>query len=288
MEFSVVFWNIKTLGNNLNASEIFENRVETVANHIRELDPDLLCLCEINDKAVLRILLTEALRPYDFAATDTHKKMELVTGWKRNRFKQVILTQRRQFNVGSIHLRPGALATVNFKGAFFNFLFLHADSGTENKDYKNRQEIFRKVWDLKSTLDNISADNAARFVVMGDLNTMGTRNQESKEVIIPAETEIETLKNDAITNGMRMLPKTYENTWWGRPPHSTRLEESNLDHVLATDNIVFQPFKDDAIVRVSGWNELQGRGERSRFRRGISDHCAIVCKVIYQGIDNPT
>lgn len=72
--------------------------MSAVATHIRNLDsdpeskPDLLCFCEIKDKVSLRSLLTDEFSCYDFAATDGEGAIELVAGWKRDTFKQVIFS----------------------------------------------------------------------------------------------------------------------------------------------------------------------------------------------------
>lgn len=287
MGFSVMFWNIENFGKHVEDTERHTERVEAVATHIRNLPteskPDLLCFCEIKDKVSLRSLLTDEFKCYDFAATDSKGVIELVTGWKQDTFKQVIFTQRRMFQPTE-SLRPGALASVNFEGTFFNFLFLHADSGTDCRSYENRQEILGKIFTLKDTLDEISGgDHQAKFVVMGDLNTMG-RKKCAYRRDVSAEEEIEALERRAEANGMRMLQKDYENTWRGKPRGSDTIQESNLDHVLATPNVSFESFGTEAEVSVSGWNRLEGNAQET-FIEDVSDHCSLFCRVIYSPSD---
>ncbi len=63
MKFSVLFWNVENFGRHLGGDdpdpESHRIRVEKVEEHIRSLDPDLFCLCEIKDKVALRSLLID-------------------------------------------------------------------------------------------------------------------------------------------------------------------------------------------------------------------------------------
>ena len=103
--FSVMFWNVENLGRSLEGkrpdSKRFKSRVERVADHIRELNPDVFGLAEIMDKVAMRSLLTDKLNDYNFAITDGANGIELLSGWKRNTFEQVLFTQRREFKAGN-------------------------------------------------------------------------------------------------------------------------------------------------------------------------------------------
>ena len=150
--------------------------------------------------------------------------------------------------------------------------------------------MYEKIWRLKEKLNDISGgDDNARFVVMGDLNTMGRQESDSHPTAISEEQEIENLREDAQSHGMQIRPKTHDETWRGRPRGFPHIIESNLDHVLATDNVSFQslPEQDTAEVLVSGWHGLT-EDDRERFINDLSDHCALFCKVICQESENPT
>ena len=278
MGFSVMFWNVENFGITTKSDQ---ESARKVAGHIKNLDPDLFCLCEIWNKEALRLLLTDELSDYDFAITDGEGNIELLTGWKHdNDLQQVLFTQRRQFQADNLSLRPGALTSVQFNGEFFNFLFLHTKAMTDRRAYDYRQTMFRKIWNLKRRLDKLSGGNdQAKFVVMGDLNTVGRKGYRSRSNAISAEQELKTLIEDANRNGMRMLPKTHENTWRGELDDEMR--ESNLDNVLATANVSFYSFQDgeQQEVLVSGWNGLE-KQERDEFIKDLSDHSALFCKVI--------
>ena len=322
--FSAMFWNVERFGRKLGGKnpdpEAHAKRVKKVAKHIKGLNPDLFCLCEIYDRAVLRRLLMHELTDYDFAVTDGGGDIELVTAWKRGTFKQVIFAQRVKFQAGNEDLRPGALASVRFGGEWFNFLFLHLKSGSLCSAYKLRKKMFEKIWALKGRLDSIHKDelrdgasdngassnsgvsadgasdngassNGAKFVVMGDLNTMGRSDCAYKDDI-SADEELQQLEKDAESKGMRRLPKTHRITWAG----SSRFKEANLDHVLATkNNIRFQGQDEEkdvptipatggetveAEVRVSGWNTLKNDEDRQEFIDNISDHSSLFCEIV--------
>lgn len=275
MSFSFMFWNVERFAGGA-------DRTADVSDHIKGLDPDLFCLCEIQDKVALRSLLMEQLTEYDFAVTDGAEGIELLTGWRKNTFDQVLFTQRREFKAGSKNLRPGALASVRHGGVYYNFLFLHTDSGVSFKDYNNRLEMYDKIWSLQETLLTLSGDGNARFVAMGDLNTMG-RKASGQFPAISAEQEILDLVTDADAVDMKLLSKTHDSTLaWKRYSNETEYRLSNLDHVLATSDLQFAQVQGasgpSAEVRVEGWNNLEGDAQVD-FIEEVSDHCALYCEL---------
>ncbi|NIN63531.1 MAG: hypothetical protein GTO63_02205 [Anaerolineae bacterium] len=109
-------------------------------------------------------------------------------GARRDEFDQVTFSQKREFKLYNPYLRPGALVTLETSGELYNVLFLHADSGTEARDFGNRYEMYEKIWSLKGALnrlaDALSLD--CHFLVLADLNTMGllflTRRRSDRRV----------------------------------------------------------------------------------------------------------
>lgn len=87
----------------------------------------------------LRNLPFDRLMEYDFAITDGEEGIELLAGWKRNLFDQVLATQRRGFKTGNPMLRPGSLISAKKDDRMHHILFLHTDSGTADSDYNNRK-----------------------------------------------------------------------------------------------------------------------------------------------------
>lgn len=309
--FSAMFWNVEHFGRDPRGPLTPEDCVRLAAEHITCLNPDLFCLCEIYDKAAFRGLLMNEFSDYDFAVTDDQANMNLVVGWRRGKFEQVVFTQRGELQAGRERLRPGALTSVKFGGEWFNFLFLHLKSGSLCSAYKLRKDMFKKIWALKGRLDcihtnefrdgasdssassnsGVSADdvsdngasdnsassNGAKFVVMGDLNTMGRSDCARSDDISAAE-ELKKLEKAAAAGKrrMRLLSKTSDKTW----SNDTSSETSDLDHVLATkDNVRFNKPQADVEVRVSGWNQLKG-DERETFIKNISDHSSLFCEIV--------
>lgn len=270
-----MFWNVERFKGD-------QDRTEDVAKHIRDLDPDVFCLCEVQDKAALRNLLMDTFTDYDFSVTDGRQGIELMTGWRRGMFDQFLFTQRREFKAGSENLRPGALSSIRVNGEYLNVLFLHTDSGTAFSDYRNRLDMYDKIWSLKSTLDGITPGGNARLLVMADANTMGKRASGNFPAVT-AEEEITELNRDAQQVGMQLLDKSHDITLaWKRHPNEPDYRLSNLDHVIASDNLTFAPLQpptgQSAPVRVDGWVHLNG-ADRENFIEEISDHCSILVDV---------
>ena len=278
MAISYLVWNIRHFKGD-------PDRVQEVSELITELDPDVFGLLEFKAKSVMRTMLLEIFPNYDFAITDSRMGTEIVVGWRKGKFQQAIWTQKREFRSGNEFLRPGSLLSVSENNSLYNFLFLHTDSGTKNKDYKNRQNMFKKVWKLNERLTDISSTNTPNLVVLGDLNTMG------KGSSFTGEMEIDNLKRDANDNNMKMLVKDANYTWhnWGQGPRDDRrpltpdklanADKSDLDHVIVSNGLnVIKAGINDADIHVKGWNQLSGQ-ECCDFLWDISDHSAIYGKI---------
>ena len=267
MSFSFAVWNIERFN-------YMPQRVRAVGSLIKSHDPDVFGILEFLAKdAARRLVRSKEFRPYDFAFTDSEQGIEILVGWKRQKFRQVLFTQRRELQVGNTRLRPGGLLSILDRNAdvFANLLFLHTDSGTDPAAYANRQKMFAKIWNMKRALEKLPEQKGqARFVVLGDLNTMGRKNGPS------SLEEIGALRAAATTNGMRLLQKTHEVTW-----SSGGKAMSNLDHVLATDDLRFRPQSPGAAaveVLVDGWVNRTGEA-RTNFIKNISDHCLLFAAV---------
>jgi hypothetical protein len=167
------------------------------------------------------------------------------------------------------------LLTIRRGNIFYNILFLHTDSGTEAPDFGNRQEMFEKIGKLKKRIDKIAHDNNGRMIVLGDLNTMGlsypTRRKAHNRVTSKEEINALDLAGSKIE--MSLLPKEFEYTF-----NNGKLV-SNLDHVLASDNLTFvqqgaTTEGNTFVVNVSGWQQLSGNA-RKKFINEVSDHCSL-------------
>lgn len=271
MSFRILFWNIeKFRGDN-------PVRAQTVIDHIRASSPEIVGFSEIQDKVALRSILQDSLSDYDFGITDGLQQIELLAGWKRGVFEQALFTQRREFKAKNPHLRPGSLLSVKKAGKFYNVLFLHTDSGTQDKDYTNRQDMFEKIWSLKDRLTAIE-QATTRFIVLGDLNTMG-KQARGNSPKISGEDEIRDLGQDASRNGMTLVGKSQPNTWAEVRPDGSIKRQSDLDHVLVSDNLQLADLDSGTKVDVRGWVDATSDAERHICVEEISDHCSIECLV---------
>ncbi len=153
---------------------------------------------------------------------------------------------------------------------FTNLLFLHTDSGTDVEAYEDRQTMFGKIWSMKRALEKLPEQKGQpRLIAMGDLNTMGKKSGPN------GVKEVQDLNAEAKKNGMRMLQKTRDDTW-----SSDGKKMSNLDHVIASDDITFtlQRGSLSAQVLVDGWVNRTGEA-RTNFVRNISDHCLLFAEI---------
>lgn len=209
MAYSLLVWNVEKY----TASRL--DRTRKVAELIRAYDPDVFGILEFKAKKAVRELITDFYDDYDFDVTDSKMGIDILVGWRRGKFEQVIYTQRRAFQAGNPNLRPGGLLSAREIGStrFNNILFLHTDSGKSLTDNKNRQAMFKKIWGLNRALTNLPVqDNESRLVALGDLNTMG-RKRTSTTSTITARNEIERLISSASNNEMRMLEKSHHKTY---------------------------------------------------------------------------
>ena len=268
MGFSFLSWNIRKF-------KASPTRTKKIVELIKKYDPDIFGILEFSDKSVARRLAFEYFPDYDFGITESKGTMEILVAHKRGKFTQTVFTQRREFNAGSVHLRPGAILSVHQKGqtSFDNILFLHTDSGTTEKDYKNRQTMFKKIWHLNQGLKSLPIQKGkSRLIAAGDLNTMGKKNFSSHQ-------EIAKLKTDAQKNTMKLLDKSYDYTW-----SNTRYSKADLDHVMISNDVSIQQWYFSANVDntfpilVDGWINLD-KTRRKDFVQNISDHSLLYGEV---------
>lgn len=271
-KFKFLSWNIRRFQGK-------KARAKEVSAKIDTLKPDVFGILEVLDNTVVRELIRKQYKDYNFGLTDGDEGIEILVGWRRGKFDQVFYTQKRDFKVGQETLRPGALLSIRIGKSFYNFLYLHTDSGVTKKDYGNRQKMFKKIWSLKKALDREAGGSGkARLIVLGDLNTMGRKKMDNLKKI-SADEEIRDLGKSASANGMKMLAKEFDHTWhkWNGKAIS------NLDHIIATRNIEFRSIAasvsgEKVPVRVIGWNQLSGAA-LTHYLTNISDHSMIYSEV---------
>lgn len=271
MRFSILSWNVEAFRGS-------EAQLTSVATHIRnpQLNPDVFGLFEVENVDIIS-LMSNHLPEYDYSLTDGPENKEILVGVRRGKFEQSIFSQKREFKVYNPYLRPGALITATLAGEMYNILFLHTDSGTDAGGFGNRNEMSDKIWKLKRTIDGLSTSGNGRLIVLGDLNTMGLQFPRPKktDVRVSEADEINALQSLAAESDMRLLTKEFSATF------NNLKEQSDLDHILATNNIKFTELVANGKkfhVKVSGWQQLKGE-TRKQFIQTISDHCSLYCEV---------
>lgn len=267
MGIRVLFWNIE----NFRGDD--PERAAAVARHIKDFEPHIVGFSEIGSKLAIRNLMMEELSEYDFGITDGAQNIELMAGWKRGTFDQALYTQRREFKAGSDGQRPGALLSVMLNGEFINFLFLHTDSGKSERDYGNRRTMFGKISSLRKTLNDIEG-GLSKFIVMGDLNTMG-RDATTDDDAISGDDEILGLKRFMARGGMTLQEKSSPETFLQYKSDGSVEFQSDLDHVISTDVTPLKVLGGGKSVRVRGWNDLNSDAERIDWTENLSDHASI-------------
>ncbi len=249
-------------------------RLTEIAAHIHREDPDLFCLFEVENVNIIELVQAH-FKNFIFNLTEGPQNKEILVAYNKYKFQSAIYTQRRSFQIYNPYLRPGALLSLKYKHTFYNFLFLHADSGVDPSDFGNRTEVLKKVFKLKKSLDK---KGASHLVVAGDLNTMGMfyPSRRMADVRVSAVDEIQQLAKDAGKAGMRLLTKQHHETF------NNGKVRSDLDHVLASKQLKIRKrgHSDSGYeVKVWGWNQLEGDAQK-HFIRNISDHSALVLEIL--------
>jgi len=271
MSFKILSWNVESFKGN-------PNQLNKVVQHIKRDDPDIFGLFEIENINIIE-LLDNHFQGFNFHLTEGRQNKEILVGIRKNKFSNTIFTQKREFKAFNPYLRPGAFITLKYNNKLYNILFLHTDSGTEAPDFGNRQEMFEKIWKLKKTLDNKTDNPDSRLIVIGDLNTMGLSfpSRRRSDLRVSLDDEIQILGKIAKKYKMNLLDKSENQTF------NNLSIISNLDHAIASNNIVLKNFSDDdnnpININVRGWNQLVGN-DREDFIENVSDHSSLTMHII--------
>lgn len=267
MSISVVSWNVEHFGGSVSA-----DRQKRVVKHLKSLDPDIFGILEV-ENADIRKLMEQSFPDHDFFLTDGPQLQEILIGCRRGVFDQKLFVQKREYQEGNDALRPGALLSVRQGTEWTNLLFLHTDSGADAGAFGNRFDNFRKVWNLTRALGKKSAKGEPRLLVLGDFNTMGLSfpGRKKADQRVAATEEIAGLAALAKAEGLVLLPKSHAATYW-----SPTYGESNLDHVLASDDLA-PAIKGQ--VEVHGWVQETTSAGKKTWTTEYSDHSALAVAV---------
>jgi hypothetical protein len=128
-------------------------------------------------------------------------------------------------------------------------------------------------FNLKNAMVKVPESNGnAKFLFMGDLNTMGMNLTYLNDV--KESEEISRLMEQADARDMKLLQKDHPTTWT-----NGKGWYSDLDHVVASTSINFKTWNGKQ-VKVLSWNQYtQGSPKFNEFVNRISDHCSIYCEI---------
>jgi endonuclease/exonuclease/phosphatase family metal-dependent hydrolase len=172
------------------------------------------------------------------------------------------------------NLRPGRYAWAKTPmGVDFHILSVHFDSGTTDRDYKNRRQATQRI-------DEITIGNTAILhldqdaLVLGDFNTMGRQDPPP----VSAQEELAVFDTE-LAPGFRRLPMT---------PNCTEYFEGKagaLDHIVASTGMQEMA----ATARVTGYCALAGcapiAGAMPAAAERLSDHCPVVVEIQDRDLD---
>lgn len=270
--FSVVSWNV----------EHFKDapaRVDRVVEFLRKQKPDVLGLYEVEGGTVFDALRSK-MPNYVFQITEGPQTQEILVGVRSG--LSAFITQKVEFRSGTTHMRPGQLVTITLHDATYMLLFLHLASGTGPRGMGLRDDMLERAFEFRKVLDKAAGGaGKARYLFLGDLNTMGLEYPFDRDI----EAALELKKWDRYAArksiGMRRLAKTHDASWFNGSRSS--LPPSNLDHVYASDNLGFRSFRrpggGKAEVALRGWVDEPTVAGKDAWIGRYSDHSLLYFEV---------
>ncbi|UCD45007.1 MAG: hypothetical protein JSV27_00400 [Candidatus Bathyarchaeota archaeon] len=264
MKFSIASWNVEQF-------KLHTTLKDKVVEHIKTQVPDIFAVLEVVGADVWRYMYKE-FPDHNFFITEGKQTQEILVGVHK-KFR-AFLTQRDEFKSGRTSLRPGPFLTLQVDDEYYTILFLHLKSISDPEGFGLRDDMFEHAFNLKKSLDKVpEANGNAKFLFMGDFNTMGMNLTYLNDV--NESDEIDRLKKRAKRKSMTLLPKDHDKTWTnGKGLYS------DLDHVVASESIKFKTWNGHK-VKVLGWNKYAGGSpEFDEFVNRVSDHCSIYCEIM--------
>jgi len=277
--FSVASWNVEHFKND-------SGRIQQVVEFLSDQKPDVFGLYEVEGSEVFDTLV-ETMPNYIFQITEGPKTQEILIGVKRS--LTAFITQKVTFKSGTTHMRPGQLVTVTKDGVNYALLFLHLAAGVNPRGMGLRDDMLERAFEFRKLLDKseiAKGHGKARYIFLGDLNTMGMKYPFDRSI----DATLELQKWDKYAHrksiDMRRLEKTHSNSWSNGS--GSTLPPSNLDHVYASNNLTFRSFKSvdgaPAEVAVRGWVNESTDAAQDAWIRAYSDHSLLysrcTCKAL--------
>ena len=270
--FSIASWNVEHFRGDA-------TRVKRVVKYLKDQKPDVFGLYEVEGSSIFNTLVTE-MPDYTFQITEGPQTQEILVGVHKN--LTAFITQKVTFKAGTTHMRPGQLVTVVKNNKNYALLFLHLASGSNPRGMGLRDEMLERAFEFRRKLDKAEGGaGKARYVFLGDLNTMGLKYPFKKS--IDADTEIRKWDKYAGRKKIKMhrLDKTHPFSWSNGS--NSRYKPSSLDHVYASDNLKFKKFggtnAEPQLVAVRGWVEEPTVAREDKWIERFSDHSLLYFEI---------
>jgi endonuclease/exonuclease/phosphatase family metal-dependent hydrolase len=267
--FSIASWNVEHFRGG-------QARTETAIRFLKEQDPDLIGLYEVEGKEVFAVV-TKQFPGYSFEITEGPQAQEILVGVRPG--LSAFLTQRLEFKAGTTHMRPGLLATVTVAGKPYSVLFLHLASKVEPRGFGLRDDMAFRAIRFRKTLNKATGGDA-NYIFLGDLNTMGMAYPYRQA--ISADTELRRWDTRASRYyGLRRLSKTFDLTFSNGT--GSTIPDGNLDHVYASKHLRFAEFHpaggNRGEVDVRGWVNKKQPAQKDHWIERYSDHSLLYLEV---------
>lgn len=272
--FSVASWNVEHFKSD-------PSRVGRVIEFLDSQSPDVFGLYEVEGATIFGELVAR-MPGYTFQITEGEETQEILVGVKKG--LTAFITQKTEFRSGTTSMRPGQLVTIVKGGVSYCLLFLHLASGPDPRGMGLRDDMLGRALDFRRNLDKAAGGpGQARYIFLGDLNTMGLDYPLGKGF----DAGIELQKWDkeagkAKYAGMRRLLKSHDASWSNGSKSS--LKPANLDHVFASNNLGFRSFTRPldglvADVQLRGWVDAATPAAADAWIRDYSDHSLMYFEV---------
>lgn len=271
--FSVASWNIEHFGARDKNKSKPKKALEPILRFLRDNEADIMAIYEVRSHIVFLPLL-KAFPNHQFHITEGPQSQEILVGVRRT--LSAFVTQKLTFKSGQPELRPGMLVTPHVDGQFYPILFLHLKSMPDPKGFGLRDDMMRRAYDFRKTLNAMSEDGRANYIFAGDLNTMGS-DYISKNKDISGEEEIKELSRRGKYKDMNLLEKNFSATYVHINKSNVEMS-SNLDHVVAAEHLAFRQFSGKS-VDVRGWPQEETVTKRKAWVNAHSDHALLYFEV---------
>ncbi len=267
----ILSWNVEHFSGLAGGPRAY--RVERVADLILREAPDVFAIQEVTGRTVFGAF-TRDLTDYSFTITEGPQSQDILVGVRAG--LRTFITQRSEFKRNNPFLRPGMLVTVTTEdGRNLPMLFNHLKSLPDPEGFGLRTAMIEHANSLWNALRR-AGDGDVPFLLIGDLNLMGMQWSFSSTGVSQEE-EIARTDRRFRRSGMKHLRKTYPATF--SKGSSSRLPESDLDHVFAADHMEFADMGGGAEIRVAGWAELDDEADRDDWIARYSDHAPLIFTV---------